>query len=321
MVSYPHDRYKFASRPSRRGGRKRLWIPFSILAAAALIALFIFTSPIRHMFPTQSEEAAEELGILELWEQRKYDELILLSRSILNRKPMDDTALVLAGFAHFYKGVAQVSLEEQLPYIDSSVKYLRKANLVSSIPRKLEAEIHYVLGKAYFHKGKYYTDLAIHYLENALDMGYTNEDIYEHLGVAYSRIEDHERSIDYFLKALELSPSDILYYTLAQVYFQTNRPRETEEYLLKALDTSRDVNVQQKSRMLLGRLYFQRGEYVRAKEQYEKILEVNDQSADAHFHLGEIYEELENTAKARAEWRRALQIDPSHYGARLKLYR
>jgi tetratricopeptide (TPR) repeat protein len=273
------------------------------------------------MIPAQSEEASEELSILELWEQRKYDELILLSRNILNRKPMDDTALVLAGFAHFYKGVAQVSLEEQLPYIDSSVTYLRKANLVSSLPEKLEAEIHYVLGKAYFHKGRYYTDLAIHYLEKALEMGYTNEDIHEHLGVAYSRIEDHERSIHYFLEALERNPSDILYYTLGQVYFQTNRPRETEEYLLKALDTSRDVNVQQKSRMLLGRLYFQREEYVRAKEQYEKILEVNDQSADAHFHLGEIYEELDNTAKARAEWRRALQIDPSHYGARLKLYR
>jgi Tfp pilus assembly protein PilF len=49
-------------------------------------------------------------------------------------------------------------------------------------------------------------------------------------------------------------------------------------------------------------------------------VKIDPQSADAHFFLGEVYAKMNDPVKARAEWRNALIIDPSHYGARLRYY-
>ena len=52
-----------------------------------------------------------------------------------------------------------------------------------------------------------------------------------------------------------------------------------------------------------------------------EILAIDPNAADAHYYLGEIYSKMNDPIRARAEWRKALAIDGSHYGARLRYYR
>ena len=67
----------------------------------------------------------------------------------------------------------------------------------------LQPEIHYILGKAYFHKGKFYADLAISHLLKARELGYVAADMNEYLGLAYSLVARFGEASDYFLKAVE----------------------------------------------------------------------------------------------------------------------
>ena len=70
----------------------------------------------------------------------------------------------------------------------------------------------------------------------------------------------------------------------------------------------------------MGKMYFDANMLTKAEDQYKKIIEINPASADAHYFLGEIYLKYGKEVEARAEWRKAEKIDPSHYGARLRLY-
>ena len=49
------------------------------------------------------------------------------------------------------------------------------------------------------------------------------------------------------------------------------------------------------------------------------MLEKDENSADAHYGIGLIYEKQENLVAARAEWRKARKIQPNHAGALKKL--
>jgi tetratricopeptide (TPR) repeat protein len=109
--------------------------------------------------------------------------------------------------------------------------------------------------------------------------------------------------------------------TLAQTYYKLSRIPEAEEYLIRTINRTEDVSIEEKSRFLLGQIYIDKEDYLKAENQYNMILEKDPRSADAHFQLGEIYAELGDSIRARSEWRKALQIDPSHYGARLRYYK
>ncbi len=257
--------------------------------------------------------------LYELWETRQYTAIIDRCHSVLNENPLHAEALVLSGFSYFYEGVAQYSLEDKLTFFNNAVINLRKAELIEEHP--FPGGTKYVLGKTYYHKGPFYMDLAIKYLEDSIQIGYIGDDTYEYLGLAYSELEKYEKSIEYFLQAAEKNPSDILFLTLAQTYYKMDDMTLAEEYLIRSINKTDDVTIEEKSRFLLGRIYLDREEYLKAENQYLDVLENNPNSADAHFNLGKIYEKMGDEIKARAEWRKALLIDPTHYGARLKYYK
>jgi tetratricopeptide (TPR) repeat protein len=184
----------------------------------------------------------------------------------------------------------------------------------------LPGEIDYVLGKAYYQKGRFYSDLSVRYMSFSLDKNFEGDDSYEYLGLAYNNIGEYDKSITYLLKASEENPSDLLYLVLAQTYYQTGDTAAAEEYLDRSINKSSDAGLTQTARALLGDIYMRRGEYLKAEAQYLKIIEQNPQNADSHFYLGEIYYNLGDPIKARASWRRAIWIDPNHFGAKTRLY-
>jgi tetratricopeptide (TPR) repeat protein len=122
------------------------------------------------------------------------------------------------------------------------------------------------------------------------------------------------------LKAVAEEPTDTRYLALAQAYFNQGLVDRAEEYLLRTLNKTEDPAIEEKTRFLLGKIYFETEQLAKAEDQYRRIIEKDENSADAYYFLGEIYLKYDRETEARYYWRQAHMIDASHYGARLRLF-
>jgi tetratricopeptide (TPR) repeat protein len=310
----PEDRYRFSGRQT--GSRRPLIIIIAVTAAAVIAAVFVINSNVigKSILSTDPEVTDIET----LWENQHYETINEECEAILSEDPMNQKALIYNGFSYFYRGASQYSLEEKIPLFDNAIINLRRALLVCS--DDIRGKVKYITGKSYYQKGKFYSDLAIKYLEESGEDGYTGDDTFEYLGLLYSRIGKYETSADYYNKAIERNPSDMLYLVLAQTYYQLEDSEKAEEYLIWTLNKTEDFSIEQKARYLLGNILIENEEYEKAVGEFEKIIEKNEKAADAHYYLGDIYDRMGDSAKARYEWRKCLEIDSYHYGAKLKLY-
>jgi tetratricopeptide (TPR) repeat protein len=309
------DRYRYTRKKRRRG--RGVLIAAAVLAATA--GVLLWQLGVLHRLGGLFRQESEPLPLSELWDNRLYEEIVTRCDERLEQEPLDTQALVFRGFSYFYRAVSEVTLEERIPFLEEAIVSLRRALLAADNPWETETE--YVLGKAYYHRGKYYYDLSIDYLSRSLEAGYRAEDTYEYLGLASTQLDRTEEGLRYFHQALESNPSDLLLLMIGQSYLQLSRTEEAEEYLLRALNKTEDAAVEKRCRFFLGQLYFDRQDYFKAEKEYRQIVEMDPNSAEAHFNLGEIYLRMNDPVRARAEWRKTLVIDPSHYGARLRYYR
>jgi tetratricopeptide (TPR) repeat protein len=294
--------------------RSRLIPVFAALAAIAILLVVLLGVPQRIL--PRSHAGAGKLP--ELWKAERYDAVVSAADAVLKNDPLNSAALAYKGFASFYRAVSEVNPEEKIPFLDDSIVSLRRARLTGS---SLTGETDYVLAKAYFHKGKYYYDLAISFMQAAIDRGFVEKDSYEYLGLAETQLGDYEKGIGHFLEALKDEPSDLLLLTIGQTYYQMKRTGEAVDYLLRALNKTEDKAIEKRARFVLGEIYLDRGELFKAEEQYGALVRLDPQSADAHFFLGEVYAKMNDRVKARAEWRAAFSLDQSHYGAKLRLFK
>ena len=256
--------------------------------------------------------------VMDLWEKQKYMELINYCDSLLEQNPADVDALIFRGFASFYEGSIKVNYEDKLPFIDDSVFFLRKAAIFDN--ERMRPQRNYVLGRSYYHKGKYYADLSIKYLEKSIDEQYIGKDSYEYLGLSYAEVGNKEKSVHFFEMAAENNPSDILFSLLAQIYIDLGSLNLAEDYLIRSNNRTKNPQIEEKNLFLLGHIYEGRKDMIKAEECYINIIQKNPKAADAYFRLGLLYEIAGDKIRARSEWRKALRAEPQHYGARLKLF-
>jgi len=304
-------------RTGQRG--KRLRVVLIPLLSGLLVLLaagfFVFNGPARFLGTGGSRKSPGKLP--DLFRAEKYDDVIVATDVILAGDPLNPVALSYRGFASFYKSASQNAAEERMPYLDQAVVALRRARLAGT---PFPGETDYVLGKAYFTKGKYYYDLAISSIESSVAKGYIQKDSYEYIGQAYSQLGDYQKAMENFLLALKDDPGDLLLLTIGQTYYQMKRTSDAVDYLLRTLNKTEDKDIEERTRFLLGGIYLDTGELFKAEEQFAAIAKSDPGSADAHYDLGEVYAKMNDPVKARAEWRNALIIDPSHYGAKLRYY-
>jgi len=251
------------------------------------------------------------------WNAGNYEESYAVSGKNLDLRPLSAFWLVMRGMSAYQIGVAQINHSEALRYVDESIAALRKAMLVGA--GKLESKAKYVLGKAYYRKGEEYADLAVEFLEQALAEKYEAPDIHEHLGLAYASLRDYRASVSAFTRALGDSPSDLLLLAIARSYLELGEHDQARAYLIRCAESSPDVAVAAQARLLLGASYRRLGRTADAEREYQAILEKDVRNADAYFALGEIFADSGDTVKARAEWRKALRIDPAHGPSRSRL--
>ncbi len=305
----PENRY---SKPKKKSNIGKIIIIFFLVIFAVLSIIFIT----KFKIPNKSVKivALEEKTLEELWIDNKYNELIEKCENILLTDPLNTEGLIYNGFAYFHVGIAQFTLEDQLPLLDLSIINLRKALLLKS------ERVNYILGKSYYHKGRFFMDQAIYHIEKSIELDYINDDSYKYLGLSYSELGLYKVGIDYFLKAISNDYDDMLLLVIGQTYYKLGDDINSEIYLKRAIELNSDFRVEIKSRFLLGKIFFENKDFNKAEEQYNLILSKDSKSADAHYYLGDVYSEKGNTVKARSEWRKALVLDPSHFGALLRLY-
>jgi tetratricopeptide (TPR) repeat protein len=296
-----------------------------ILAAAILVSMVFYAG----FTLRKAGRAGKEL--LALWEAGAYTEAFEFSRRELDSKPLDHLALMVNGFSAYQLGIAQINNSDTLRFIDQCIWSLRKALLAGGASNR--GELCYVLGKAYYHKGPAFADLAVSFLEQARALSFQAGDISEFLGLSYANIRDYRSSVAAFAQALEprderASP-DLLLISIARSYMalgDIDGEAPSGEYLsmakiylIRCIETSRDVNIITAGRILHGEILAKEGRPGEAEEQYRLVLAETGGNAEAYYRLGELYADRGEAARARAEWRRALQVDPAHRKARQRL--
>jgi tetratricopeptide (TPR) repeat protein len=288
------------------------------LASAAVFAVF-----------TLRGEAKAGKELLSLWEAGAYAEAFESSKQELALNPLDHLALTINGFSAYQLGIAQINNSDTLRFIDQCVWSLRKA-LLNKRTSNL-GELYYVLGKAYYHKGPAFADLAVEFLEKARLLSFQAQDISEFLGLSYARIRDYRSSIAAFAQALapQETPSDLLLISIARSYMALgNIDGETPQgeyiamakpYLIRCIENSPDINAVTAGRFLYAEILEKEGNAGEAENQYRRVLDETGGSAEAYYRLGELYSGRGETARAWAEWRRAVRLDPAHRKARQRL--
>ena len=285
------------------------------IAAAIVIGLLFFFIGLQNR-TVHLPFSDEGVSYTEMWDKKQYSKIIEYGDTVLEKNPMDRNTLIFTGYACFYQGISILDMDERNSCMEKAVVLLRQALLTEG---KENADVMYVLGKAYYHLGFYYCDLAIKYLTEALNSGCDSKDIYEYLGLAYSKLDMSDHAVENFEKSMEINPSDVLTLTLAQEYIKAGNLDKAGFYLDKAKD---DNAVLKEKRLLLqGQRYLGLKEFDKAMDCLSKVLDLNPGSADAYYYTGEVYEAKGEMQKAKAQWRKAYNLNPDHHKSKLKLFK
>jgi tetratricopeptide (TPR) repeat protein len=287
--------------------RKR---PLKLVAVVVVLAVLAGAAYfLRNLQTSVNRERSESLAF---WQAGEYAESFKSSGIHLQKSPMDYFFLTVHGYSAYQLAFSQVNASETMRYIDQSIFSLRKAILTSDGMK--DGRVYYVLGKAYYFKGPEYADCCVDYLQKARSLSWKASDMAEYLGLSYARLGDYRASVAAFAEALNTAgenPPGTLLLAIARSYIELQEDAIAESYLIRSLETSRDIDVIVETRLLLGQIMRERGEYDAAEKHYLAILAEAGENAATRHEMGELYLAKGDVARARSEWRSANRIDPA----------
>jgi tetratricopeptide (TPR) repeat protein len=307
----------FRRQAARGTGFKRIqFLKIAFFGLLMLVFIALLPSAYNRLF---GDSINERRLLREYFESGAFEAAHTQSALLLMERPLDPYLLTIHGFSAYQLAIAQINSVDTLSYMDDSIWSLRKALL--SRENSQDGRIFYVLGKAYYYKGQGFADLAVEYLEKASAANFVASDISEYLGLAYAALGDYRSSVAAFSHTLtsEREPSDLLLLSIARSYLAMEELEAARAYLVRCLQVSRDSNTVVVARLLMGNTLALLGDLAGAEAEYLRVIEENGENAEASFQLGELYALGGETTRARAEWRRALRLDPTHGPARSRL--
>jgi tetratricopeptide (TPR) repeat protein len=306
------------SDPYLRKLRRRGVLTASLIITAVFISIIIIISIILNLPNNQESSKIARQNILDLWEIRDYSEIAVATDVSLAISPLDSFYLIFKGLSNFYLGLAESDGERRVVLMETTIFSIRKALLDTKAPLKQEAI--YVLGKAYFYKGRDYYDEAIAYLSESVAAGYKANDTWEYLALSAQAIGLTQESLEYFEQAIIFNPrSPELLVAAANANMEAENIDRVEQLTKMALSLTADDYLAERCNFILGESYRLQKRFEEAILRFESIKEKNPQSADAWYYEGLTYMDAGDPIRARAAWRKAVSIDPMHLGARQKL--
>ena len=133
------------------------------------------------------------------------------------------------------------------------------------------------------------------------------------LGVVYTEMKKFDEAIEAWKKyAAATGDSAASYSNLGFCYELARRPEDAESAYLKGI---RKDPKHVACRVNYGLMLVRRGRVNEGKLQLQAVLT----EAEAHYNVGSVYESLGRSEQAKAEYDRALKLDPSLADARARL--
>jgi tetratricopeptide (TPR) repeat protein len=254
-----------------------------------------------------------------LFKEKNYIELITQMDIELKKNPFKQEYLVYRGYSYFLLGEDEGELTKKKKYLISSLIDLRKA-LAININEKNIADVYFCIGKIYFYLGESYYNQSLKFLNKSLEKNNKRKDLYYTLGVLYLYLGKYDDALKILFEASKNDNSDLLSLAIANTFYAKNSIENAKSYLNQLLNRTQDNKIKEKSCLLMGEILFKEKKYDEALEYFNKTIDLNENNPSAYFYRGEIYFIQNNLVKARAEWRKTLEIDPSHIKALKRIY-
>lgn len=289
-----------------------------VLVGITLIAGILIYLVISSFGGFVNDISSLETKLEESWDKNEYKQVVEYAELILNDNPVNIAALYYRGNANFVLGYNEIDIDSKIDYMDEAILSLRKALVL--YPESIRHKIEYVLAKAYYIKGDFYASLSVQYMNQAIAGQFVLSDSYEYLGLAYAMLERYDEAIKAFLAAKETQDSEVLDLTLARTYFLNAEYENSKEiiqhFLMKSDNTKNVIN----ANILLGDIYFAQEFFKEALAVYQDIIKQNSSIDLLYYKEGLCYEALGDQVKARASWRKAVNLNPANQDALNKLY-
>ncbi len=211
----------------------------------------------------------------------------------------------------FDKAIVNLSKEIELnpshfdSYCSRGIAHGAKGNYASAIKDlskviDLNPKFHiayYIRGVAFENLGKF--QQAIQDFSKVIEFDPSQATSYRIRGNVYVEIGEHDKAINDFTKAIELNPDEVDAYNKRGIAYghKTDHDRAIQDFE-KALELNPDTDT---IYVNLGLIYYMKGDSARAIENFDNAIELNPENANAIYNRGEVWLNLHEWEKARAD--------------------
>lgn len=151
-------------------------------------------------------------------------------------------------------------------------------------------------------------------VENILDIASTfnsnDPKYYYNLGEEFFWIDNHDKEVESYMKAIELDPEYIeAYHDLGNSYYYEGKYDEAIKYYEKVIEIDPDyVEVYYD----LGDMFYYQENYDEAIKYYEKVIEIDPYYLEAYYTLGYIFYDQQKYDEAIKYYEKVIEIDPDY---------
>jgi len=231
-----------------------------------------------------------------------------------------------AGAAENFTRVTKLTPQNSDAWVLLSEIYLQKNDFAGALPVLESAlrvvpddyRVNFFLGICYGRTNRNVD--AARVLERAHELNPKDVDILGQLAMTYDALGNHDESDSLYERGLRLDGKNHLLlnnyaYSLSERGISLERARQMATSALEVQpDNSSYLDT-------MGWIYYQLGDYTRAETFVAKAVANGEASAVVLEHLGDIYEKLNDPARALEQWKTALGKDASNSGLKEKIAR
>jgi len=169
-------------------------------------------------------------------------------------------------------------------------------------------------------------NLAINYLNTAIDKDPQNANIYFNKGMIYKEVGDTAKAISSFQTATELNPKYYDAYVQIGLILRTQKDKNAEKYLdnaIKVSDKPEDA-LYAKANILKeeGTELYDGNQPAKAKERmnsaienFKKVIELNHRNTEAYMGIAFSYYQMDSLQQAYKYYGLAAEVSPTYAGA------
>lgn len=178
--------------------------------------------------------------------------------------------------------------------------------MIAAAKNPARSDFFYLAGMCWEKEGKY--DKAVDLLKQAIAINRKEAHYWDHLGFSYYSLEQYTQAIEAYKEAINIDGDNASFnVNLAYAYLKTDSTGQAIESFEAAVGKMRPEEIG-KIYCQKGHVYYEKQEYVKAKEEYKTTLVYDPVNIDACY-LGAVCDDkLNNKSLAFAGYKKALEL-------------